>query len=385
MTLQIREKEIGVFTDNFAVLLTQSAFMTGLGFGGMTQVPTWGDGKKWEEMVYFTLVSASIGLNILTLCVAAWCMVFGPGLAIRGPDGSMKRAVDGMYLERKWALRFYWTGLILTTFSGIALAWLKYSYHDETTGTYHSITAILMTCIFFAFLVTYYIYIVYVTRPKFRFLKTVDGQKHKPEEFAIAGYDPEVGRYAGGSRGNQESTDSYALEANREVASPILRANQEIDWLRQQGMLSAADASKKKALLEEAQSSSADDSSSKGKTLRQRMFGGGQKRADGDSGDNALQTFEEARSMKGMLTRDGKLYRFELTDGKFTCSSPDGSLIKEWTLEGQKVDCQEKPTRSQPFALLVIIGKEKLKLAAGSADDVQKWSEAFRDAMQPLA
>ena len=46
VTLQIREKEISVFTDNFAVLSTQSAFLTGLGFGGLTMVPTWSNDRK---------------------------------------------------------------------------------------------------------------------------------------------------------------------------------------------------------------------------------------------------------------------------------------------------------------------------------------------------
>ena len=41
LTLQIREKEVTVFTDNFAVLSTQAAFLCGLGFSGLTMVPTW--------------------------------------------------------------------------------------------------------------------------------------------------------------------------------------------------------------------------------------------------------------------------------------------------------------------------------------------------------
>ena len=55
-----------------------------------------------------------------TLCISSWCMIFGPGLAIRGPDGSMSRAVEGMYAERKWALRFFWAGLIFIMLSGVA-------------------------------------------------------------------------------------------------------------------------------------------------------------------------------------------------------------------------------------------------------------------------
>ena len=56
------------------------------------------------------------------MAISSWCMIFGPGLAIRGPDGSMSRAVAGMYQERKWALRFFWLGICFIMLSGIALA-----------------------------------------------------------------------------------------------------------------------------------------------------------------------------------------------------------------------------------------------------------------------
>jgi hypothetical protein len=130
LTLQIREKEVNVFTENFAVISTQSAFLTGLGFSGLTMVPAWARSDAATPLVaqdlFYSLVSISIGFNILTLAISSWCMIFGPGLAIRGPDGSMSRAVNGMYHERKWALRFFWSGLIFIMLSGIALGWLKF-------------------------------------------------------------------------------------------------------------------------------------------------------------------------------------------------------------------------------------------------------------------
>jgi hypothetical protein len=88
-------------------------------------------------------------------------MIFGPGLAIRGPDGSMSRAVEGMYAERKWALRFFWIGLFFIMLSGISLGWLKY----------HVKTALTMTVIFVIFIGLFFFYIKYITRPRFRFPK----------------------------------------------------------------------------------------------------------------------------------------------------------------------------------------------------------------------
>ena len=91
-THEIREKELDVFEDNFAVLATTSSFLTGLGFKGLTMVPVWGgnsgdDDTKLQievlETVFYSLLSISIGFNMLTLCSSTWCMIFGPGLAIR--------------------------------------------------------------------------------------------------------------------------------------------------------------------------------------------------------------------------------------------------------------------------------------------------------------
>jgi len=124
-------------------------------------VPTWNSDKKALEVLFYTLVSTSIGFNILTLCISSWCMIFGPGLAIRGPDGSMSRAVEGMYAERKWALRFFWIGLFFIMLTGITLGWLKFKPMTATT----------ITVIFVAFIFTFFAYINYVTRPRFRFPK----------------------------------------------------------------------------------------------------------------------------------------------------------------------------------------------------------------------
>ena len=73
----------------------------------------------------------------------------------------MSRAVLGMYQERKWALRFFWVGLMFTLSSGIALGWLKFHQH----------TAITMTTIFIMFIIIFVLYVKNVTRPRFAFDK----------------------------------------------------------------------------------------------------------------------------------------------------------------------------------------------------------------------
>ena len=106
-------------------------------------------------LVFYSLASISIGFNILTMAISSWCMIFGPGLAIRGPDGSMSRAVAGMYQERKWALRFFWLGIAFIILSGVALGWVKFDPYISVT----------MTVIFLGFLSFMVYYMTRVTRP----------------------------------------------------------------------------------------------------------------------------------------------------------------------------------------------------------------------------
>ena len=128
LTLQIREKELAVFTQNFSVLATQASLLAGLGYSGLTMTPVWAkSGASLNASCAFMgLASLGVGFNILTLTVSSWAMIQGTHLAIAGPDGSMSRAVAGMHMERKWAIRFYWSGLTRFMLSVIALGWLKF-------------------------------------------------------------------------------------------------------------------------------------------------------------------------------------------------------------------------------------------------------------------
>ena len=85
---QIREKELSSFTENFAVLSTQSVFLAGLGVGGLTMRPVWNHNQMiFFQNLFYICITVSLGFNILTMCVTSWSMIFGPSLGIRGPPG----------------------------------------------------------------------------------------------------------------------------------------------------------------------------------------------------------------------------------------------------------------------------------------------------------
>ncbi|KAH8074131.1 hypothetical protein JL720_10683 [Aureococcus anophagefferens] len=224
LTLQIREKEVTVFTENFAVLQRDTAPPTAM-------------------LLVFYSPPISIGFNILTMAISSWCMIFGPGLAIRGPDGSMSRAVAGMYQERKWALRFFWLGIAFIILSGVALGWVKFDPYISVT----------MTVIFLGFLSFMVYYMTRVTRPpaapRFRFPKE---HSRKPKAFYVDGYDPETGKLAGASARTRGGGGGGAprprrrgggAAAEREATSKALR---EITWLLQQGLITPEEAAQQK-------------------------------------------------------------------------------------------------------------------------------------------
>ena len=238
--LQVREKELISFTDNFSVLSTQSVFLTGLGYAGLTMTPVWYSNRvTLLQVLFYTSITISIGLNVMTMCVTSWSMIFGPGLGVRGPEGSMKRAVLGMYSERKWALRFYWAGLAFMMIAGVFLSWLKYgclfqSQHHWRSNCYT--TPVLMTLTFLGFSTWVYCHLMYVTRPRFKFADTKD----REEEMMMFGdFDPEQGKVV----------DSKGPAIREDEKQAVSEGIKRIEWLQEQGLVSPEEAKAQKSAI----------------------------------------------------------------------------------------------------------------------------------------
>ncbi|KAJ8607877.1 hypothetical protein CTAYLR_008908 [Chrysophaeum taylorii] len=161
LTLQIREKELSVFTRNLGVLGTKATFLCGLGFSGLTMVPSWQRSSAPTRLAlasFYTLDSLSIAFNLSTITLATWCMIFGPALAIRGPTGSMSRAIGGLFEERRVALRLFWLGNLFILLASIALGWVKFDRD----------IAISITLVLVSFILALAYYITQVTAPRFQ-------------------------------------------------------------------------------------------------------------------------------------------------------------------------------------------------------------------------
>ena len=87
-------------------------------------------------LLFTIFCTSAVGCNLVCLFNCFVVCILGPGLALRGPDGSLQQSVDGMQAERVDALRFFTMGLIffhLTIIAG------SYCYVDWPFATAFSV------------------------------------------------------------------------------------------------------------------------------------------------------------------------------------------------------------------------------------------------------
>ena len=107
-TLLVRDKELSYFTRNFENLGTQAALLGGFAFSGLTnQYNTTAGCSPWISVWFHVFASAAMICNLLCVCSFTCITMFGPGLALRGGDGSMQKAVKIMQEERAALYRIF--------------------------------------------------------------------------------------------------------------------------------------------------------------------------------------------------------------------------------------------------------------------------------------
>ena len=101
-------QELNLYTENFSAMATQAAVLAGFTTTCLIEMTI--PPKTEKYLLYFMHFAAvvSISANIACVSLATITSIWGSGKALRGKDGSMDEAVDGMSKER---------GLIFKTFS----------------------------------------------------------------------------------------------------------------------------------------------------------------------------------------------------------------------------------------------------------------------------
>jgi len=126
--LKIREKELQFYTQNCIAIGTQAALLSGFAYNGIIQVDIPSESSDWLKTAYLCVTTFAMGFELIAVLNSTLCSMLGPGLALRGPDGSMHRAVDGLMLEYRLTFLFFTMGLVAFHVSALLFAWLEFSW-----------------------------------------------------------------------------------------------------------------------------------------------------------------------------------------------------------------------------------------------------------------
>ncbi|KAL1530506.1 hypothetical protein AB1Y20_001407 [Prymnesium parvum] len=126
--LAIREKELNYYTQNCLAVCTQSALLAGFAYSGLTQVAIPEDAGYVLKLLYLIVTTTAMCLELIAVMNTTLLSMMGPGLALRGPDGSMHPAVEGMVIEYNTAYICFVLGLIAFHFSAALFAWLMFTW-----------------------------------------------------------------------------------------------------------------------------------------------------------------------------------------------------------------------------------------------------------------
>jgi len=120
----LKEKEFLLHHDNLTTVGTQAAVMAGFTVTALIEFGPPARASRILKFLYYNLVILSLTANILCITKTTCLSVMGTSLAMRGPDGSVTRAVNGMYELRAQVFALFGVGMMSLLFMAILGSWL---------------------------------------------------------------------------------------------------------------------------------------------------------------------------------------------------------------------------------------------------------------------
>ncbi|GAB5355846.1 hypothetical protein AAMO2058_000240100 [Amorphochlora amoebiformis] len=136
--IQLKEKELNLHNANFGSLGTQSAVLAGFAVTALIEFTFQReDTLKIQilEMLYYIFCTLSLVANLYCVAGSTILSVFATNLALRGPDGSVERAVEGMHEERRNIFVAFALGLTSLLTGMVFGAWLLMSASTALIST----------------------------------------------------------------------------------------------------------------------------------------------------------------------------------------------------------------------------------------------------------
>ena len=154
--LNLQWRELEYLHTNFLNLATTSALLTGFGFAAVSMSTDFHpesitkDDTIWEldaavwldwytiyglvvQTVFWCSGSMALSFNLLALFNATLSIMCGPGMALRGPEGSVVVAVRHLELQLKRSLRYFGRGVVAFAISIISIGSRR--LHKTTSAT----------------------------------------------------------------------------------------------------------------------------------------------------------------------------------------------------------------------------------------------------------
>ena len=94
--IQLREKELLLFNDNFNAVGTQSAVLAGFAMTSFAEIDLPHNAFYAQKACLHLFVTISICANLLCTASTTFVSVWGSGKALRGKDGSMGKVVSAV-------------------------------------------------------------------------------------------------------------------------------------------------------------------------------------------------------------------------------------------------------------------------------------------------
>lgn len=135
----LKEKEFKLHHENLRTVGTQAAVLAGLDITLLIELTPSLDSEwiistseshylhylpRFVKGVYYITIVSAFCANIFVVGQTTVLSVMGASLALRGPDGSMMTATDGLYDERNAVFKAFARGLALTLGSVVLAVWL---------------------------------------------------------------------------------------------------------------------------------------------------------------------------------------------------------------------------------------------------------------------
>jgi hypothetical protein len=109
--IKLREKELNLYADNFSAMATQAAVLAGFTTTCLIEISIPVETNLFAKNFLYISAITSICSNITCVSLSTIVIIWGSGKALRGKEGSMDEAVDGMSKERSKIFNSFAVGL----------------------------------------------------------------------------------------------------------------------------------------------------------------------------------------------------------------------------------------------------------------------------------